>query len=177
MLKIGDETPTSSSEPLVDEVASCLREWHSKNLYELLLNRRYSVLEKVSDLVNRLDLARRQLLHNVLTAQELAALREEIVWNLVGGNKMLSKEVIVRDPKQHGRLLTGEDSAIELTKLQSTMSLLDRPPVFQHDPINLYHLIVDVKAFTNNGLIAPSLSIYLSSRKPGESPKRSQSPS
>ena len=171
MLKIGDETPTSSSEPLVDEVASCLREWHSKNLHELLLNRRYSVLEKVSDLVNRLDLARRQLLHNVLTAQELAALREEIVWNLVGGNKMLSKEVIVRDPKQHGRLLTGEDSAIELTKLQSTMSLLDRPLVFQHDPINLYHLVVDVKAFTNNGLIAPTLSIYLSSRSPGESPK------
>src|SRR5450432_1425638 len=29
MLKIGDETPTSVSEPLVDEIASCLREWHS----------------------------------------------------------------------------------------------------------------------------------------------------
>ena len=171
MLKIGDETPTSSSEPLVDEVASCLREWHSKNLHELLLNRRYSVLEKVSDLVTRLDLARRQLLHSVLTAQELATLREEVVWNLVGGNKMLSKEIIVRDPRQRGRLLTGDDLAIELTKLQSTMSLLDRPPVFLHDPINLHHLMVDVKAFTNNSLIAPSLSIYLCSRSPGESPK------
>ena len=171
MLKIGDETPTSTSEPLVDEVASCLREWHSKNLHELLLNRRYSVLERVSDLVNRLDLARRQLLHNVLTAQELAVLREEIVWNLVDGNKMLSKEVIVRDPRQHGRLLTGEDSAIELTKLQSTMSLLDRPPVFHHDPVTLHHFMVDVKAFTNNGLIAPTLTIYLCSRSPGEPPK------
>ena len=171
MLKIGDETPTSSSEPLVDEVASCLREWHSKNLHELLLNRRYSVLEKVSDLVNHLDLARRQLLHGVLTAQELTALREEIVWNLVDGNKMLSKDVIVRDPKQYGRLLTGDDSAIELTKLQATMSLLDRPPTFQHDPINLYHLLVDVKAFNSNGLIAPIISIHLCTRNSGESPK------
>src|SRR5205814_9947208 len=34
MLKIGDETPTSASEPLVDEIASCLREWHSTNLHE-----------------------------------------------------------------------------------------------------------------------------------------------
>lgn len=171
MLKIGDETPTSSAEPLVDEIASCLREWHSKNLHELLLARRYSILEKVSDLVIRLDLARRQLLHGVLTARELDVLREEIVWNLVDGNKMLSSEIIVRDPKQRGRLLTGDDSAIEMTKLQSTMSLLDRPPVFQHDPINLYHLMVDVKAFANNGLISPTLTLYLFSRTPGEAPE------
>lgn len=171
MLKIGDETPTSSSEPLVDEIASCLREWHSKNLHELLLGRRYSILEKVSDLVTRLDLARRQLLHGVLTARELDALREEIVWNLVDGNKMLSSEIIVRDPNQCGRLLTGDDSAIEMTKLQSTMSLLDKPPVFQHDPINLYHLMVDVKAFANNGLISPTLTFYLCSRNPEEPSK------
>lgn len=171
MLKIGDETPTSSSEPLVDEIASCLREWHSKNLHELLLARRYSVLEKVSDLVTRLDLARRQLLHGVLTARELDTLREEIVWNLVDGNKMLGSEIIVRDPKQRGRLLTGDDSAIEMTKLQSTMSLLDRPPVFQHDPINLYHLMIDVKAFGNNGLISPTLTFYICSRSSGEQAK------
>lgn len=171
MLKIGDETPTSSSEPLVDEIASCLREWHSKHLHELLLARRYSVLEKVSSLVTRLDLARRQLLHGVLTDRELEALREEIVWNLVDGNKMLSSEIIVRDPQQRGRLLTGDDLAIEMSKLQSTMSLLDRPPVFQYDPINLYHLMVDVKAFANNGLIAPTLIFYLCSRSPGEPPK------
>ena len=171
MLKIGDDTPTSSSEPLIDEIASCLREWYSKNLPELLLARRYSVLDKISDLVTHLDLARKQLLHGVLTAQELDALREEIVWNLVDGNKMLSTEIIVRDPKQRGRLLTGDDSAIELTKLQSTMSLLDKPPIFQHDPINLYHLMVDVKSFVNNGLISPTLIFYLCSRSPGESPK------
>lgn len=171
MLKIGDETPTSSSEPLVDEIASCLREWHSKHLHELLLGRRYSILERVSDLVTRLDFARRQLLHGVLTSRELDALREEIVWNLVDGNKMLSSEIIVRDPKQRGRLLTGDDSAIEMTKLQSTMSLLDRPPVFQHDPINLYHLMVDVKAFASDGLTSPTLIFYLCSRSPGELPK------
>lgn len=171
MLKIGDESPTSSAEPLVDEIASALREWHSKNLHELLLARRYATLEKVSELVNRLDLARRQLLHDVLTSQELETLREEVVWNLVDGNKMLSNEVVVRDPKQRGRLLTGEDSAIEITRLQSIMSVLDRPPVFQNDLINLYHLMVDVKAFTHNGLISPTLTIYLCCRSPGESPK------
>lgn len=172
MLKIGDETPTSASEPLVDEVASCLREWHSRNLHELLLARRYSVLEKISDLVYQLDLSRRQILHGVLTPYELNARREKTVWDLVSGNKMLSKEIIVRDPKQNGRLLTRNDSAIEVTKLQSIMSLLEKPPVSQHDSVKLYHLMVDMKAFANSGLNSPSLTISLYSRADGGAPKQ-----
>ena len=171
MLKIGDETPTSISEPLVDEIASCLREWHSKNLHELLLSRRYSVLEKVSDLVYKLDFSRRQLLHGVLTAQELEKLREQAVWELVRGNKMLSGEVIVRDPKRRGRLLTGDDSALDLTRLQSTMSLLDKPPTPPNDSIDLHHLMVELKACGNNVLISPTLTYTLYFRRQGEPPK------
>lgn len=172
MLKIGDETPTSTSEPLVDEIASCLREWHSKNLHELLLARRYKVLDKISVLVKRLDVARRQLLHGVLTAQELSSLREEIVWDLVRGNKLLSNEVIVRDPSQNGRLLVGDDSPFEVSKLQSTMSLMDRPPLFTHDLLNLYHLFAEVKGFAAQSLPSPSLTLYLCARQHGCQPRR-----
>lgn len=172
MLKIGDETPTSISEPLVDEIASCLREWHSKNLHELLLTRRYSVLQRISNLVYQLDLSRRQLLHGVLTPQELEAQREKTVWDLVRGNKMLSNEIIVRDPEQRGRLLTGDDSAIKITKLQSIMSLLDQAPVSQHDPINLFHIIVDIKAFAKCGLNMPSVNISLYARRNGDHAKQ-----
>ena len=168
MLKIGDETPTSSSEPLVDEIASCLREWHSKNLHELLLSRRYSVLEKVSELVYKLDFSRRQLLYGVLTAQELLILREKAVWELVRGNKMLSGEVIVRDPRQRGRLLTGDDSALELTRLQSSMSLLEEQPLPLHDSVDLYHFMVELKAFGNNVLVSPTVTAYLCSQTYGE---------
>lgn len=168
MLKIGDETPTSSSEPLVDEIASCLREWHSKNLHELLLNRRYAVLERVWELVYQLDLSRRQILHGVHTAQELNVQREKTVWDLVRGNKMLSNEIIVRDPEQRGRLLIGDDSAIKMTKLQSVMSLLDHAPVSQHDPINLFHIMIDIKAFAKSSLHMPSINVCLFGRKSGE---------
>ena len=168
MLKIGDETPTSTSEPLVDEISSCLREWHSKNLHELLLARRYSTLDKISDLVHRLEMARRQLLHGVLTAKELHSLREETVWDLVTGNKLLSNGVIVRDPNQNGRLLTGDDSPFELSKLQSTMSLLDRPPALSSDLINSYHLMVELKSFAANGLLSPTINLYLCAKHQGE---------
>lgn len=162
MLKIGDDTPTSLSEPLVDEIASCLREWHSTNLHELLLTRQYGALEELSHIVQELDLARRQLLHDVLTAREKDTLRQEAVWKLVRANKMLSGEVIVRDPRQRGRLLTGDDSAIELAKLQSEMSMLENQPT-QHfsDASVLHHLLVDVNAVSGHASGHVTLAIYL----------------
>jgi dedicator of cytokinesis protein 3 len=161
MLKIGDETPTSVREPLVDEIASCLREWHSTNLHELLLNRQYGSLEKMSNIVSQLDLARRQLLHNVLTAQERSVIREQTAWNLVKGNKMLSGEVIVRDPAQRGRLLTGDDSAIEMTKLQSVMSLLDSGEVAHTEGLALHHLLLEIRGVTGSNLDAMNITTAL----------------
>lgn len=164
MLKIGDETPTSLSEPLVDEIASCLREWHSKDLHELLLSRRYATLEQLAGVIRQLDVSRRQLLHGVLTSKELGKKREEAVWGLVCGNKLLGGEVIVRDPKQAGRLLTSNDSAVHMAKLQSTMALLDQPPVSQPESMNPRHLMLEVKEFTHCSLDTPTLSVYLCSR-------------
>ncbi|KZM21316.1 guanyl-nucleotide exchange factor [Ascochyta rabiei] len=172
MLKIGDETPTSSQEPLVDEIASCLREWHSTKVHELLLARRYTLLDDMSFLVNRLDTARRQLLHKVLTANELDRVREATVWDLVAGNKLLSGHVIVRSPSQRGRILTGDDSAIETTKLQSIMSLLESPPLSQPDEHNLHHLFVSLRRVA--GDVVPSaaqVSMHLCLKTPGMAPQ------
>jgi dedicator of cytokinesis protein 3 len=164
MLKIGDETPTSLTEPLVDEIASCLREWHSTNLHELLLARRYDVLEDMSNIVQELDFARRQLLHNVLTGKEKEKLRDETVWKLVKANKMLSGDVIVRDPEQRGRLLTGEDSAIQLAKLQSEMSMLESHPTATSDATALHHLLLEINAVSGNAPGQVTIAIQLFSR-------------
>ncbi|KAL3470575.1 hypothetical protein BJX99DRAFT_264116 [Aspergillus californicus] len=163
MLKIGDETPTSLSEPLVDEIASCLREWHSTKLHELLLSQQYQIVEDMSNIVQELDFARRQLLYNVLTAQEKEALRHEVVWKLVRGNKIMGGEVIVRDPQQRGRLLTGDDSAVQLAKLQSEMSMLESTPTQASDAAALHHLLLEVNAVSGNAPGPVVLAIYLCS--------------
>jgi len=168
MLKIGDETPTSAQEPLVDEIASCLREWHSTKLHELLLARKYGTLDKMSNLVQRLDTSRRQLLHKVLTNQELGELREKTVWDLVTGNKMLSGEVIVRNPAQRGRILTGEDSAIEITKLQSIMCLLTEKPTTPPDEHGVHHLLVEIPYALGELSSSKTIAVHLCSKKPGE---------
>ncbi|OBT49372.1 hypothetical protein VE00_00506 [Pseudogymnoascus sp. WSF 3629] len=164
MLNIGDETPTSLSEPLVDEIASCLREWHSANLHELLLSRQYPLLDKMTSLVQGLDKSRQQLLHNVLTTHEVEQLREKTIWDLVKGNKLVSGEVIVRSPTERGRVLTGEDSAVEITSLQSMMSCLEENPQHQVESVALHHLLVDVKGFVGASTETTTLVLYLASR-------------
>lgn len=172
MLKIGDETPTSAGEPLVDEIASCLREWHSTKVHDLLLARKYGSLDRMTALVNRLDTARRQLLHKVLTAKELDKVREATVWDLVAGNKMLCGQVIVRSPSQRGRILTGDDSAIDITKLQSMMSLLDSRPTPQLDEHNLHHLFVSLKHVVGDVVSgAAQVSMHLFLKPPGAAPQ------
>lgn len=171
MLKIGDETPTSAQEPLVDEIASCLREWHSTKLHDLLLARKYAASDAMSALVQRLDQARRQLLHKVLTHKELDRVREATVWDLVAGNKMLCGDVIVRSPSQRGRILTGDDSAIEVTKLQSMMSLLDGRPVPHADEHNLHHLFVNLKQIVGDVVQSGAqVSMHLCLKSPGAAP-------
>lgn len=164
MLKIGDETPTSASEPLIDEISSCLREWHSKNLHQLLLSRQYGKLDKLSQLITSLNLARQQFLYNVLTAHEYDRLREQTVWNLVQVNKLCGGEVIVRDPAERGRILTGDDSVVALTELQSVMSLLDEPPQPPPEFSSLHHLLVEIKGFGGSSVEETSLVVYLVSK-------------
>ena len=176
LLKIGDETPSLISEPLVDEIASCLREWQSTKLHELLLSRKYLHLERLGRIVQRVDLCRRQLLHDVLTAQELEAMREATVWDLVNGNKLVGDEIIVRDPKQRGRLLTGTDDPIEVAKLQSSMSLLDKPPLQPPDRVNLHHVLFELKEVTFFTKEKSTIVAYICSKKPDEPPKMLSEP-
>ncbi|TWU78834.1 hypothetical protein ED733_007444 [Metarhizium rileyi] len=170
MLKIGDETPTSADEPLIDEIASCLREWHSKNLHELLLSRQYRDLEKLSKLITSLNLNRQQFLYNVLTSHEYHRLREKAVWDLVRVNKLCGGEVIVRDPVERGRILTGDDSVVEVTRLQSVMTLLDEPPQSTVELTSLHHLLLDVKGFAASSSEATTLIIYLVTKPQSEKP-------
>lgn len=167
MLKIGDETPTSAAEPLIDEIASCLREWHSTNLHGLLLSRQYEKLDTLSKLITSLNLSRQQFLHNVLTTWEYDNLREKTVWDLVRVNKLCGGEVIVRDPNARGRVMTGDDSVVEITQLQSVMSLLDEPPTTTPELTALHHLMVDIKMFAGASNESTTLVLYLATKAPG----------
>lgn len=171
MLRVGDETGLSAEEPLVDEIASCLREWHDARLHEVLLARGYSQLARVQDLIKRVDNSRNQLMHDVMTIKEVTELREDTVWDLVAGNKLLHDDIIVRSPTEKGRILTAEDSVLEMTKLQANMSILDRPPNPPIDTQTLFHILVDVRHLLADNDVPGTLQIALYLKEHGEKPR------
>ena len=168
LLRVGDETGLSAEEPLVDEIASCLREWHDARLHEIVLARNYSQLDRIQNLVTRVDKSRKQLMNDVLTTRELVELREDTVWDLVAGNKMLNGDIIVRSPTEKGRVLTADDSIIEITKLQANMSILDRPPKPASDKHMLHHMLVDIRNLVFDAEPPATLQISLCGKEYGE---------
>lgn len=87
-LKVGDDTEAGFDEPLVDEISAALREWHGL-LFGTFLQKRYTLFQEMSDVILKLERARRDLLSGLLTKSETVHLRREIVTMLNVGNKML----------------------------------------------------------------------------------------
>lgn len=86
------------------------------------------------------------------------------MWDLVRVNKLCGGEVIVRDLAARGRVLTGDDSTVEVTRLQSLMSLLDEPPQPTAELAALHHLLFEVKGFAGSSTEEVSLVMYLVSK-------------
>lgn len=133
-LKCGDETVSGASEPLVDEIACAIREWSSL-MYTYLARRDYATFAAVRGHIDVLHVARRQLLAQTLSEDEVAKLRRECVARLVKGNVAQGLDVIVRHPTRGGLVnidFTGKDidvdnwvSGIRLYALQVALAYVD----------------------------------------------------
>nr|CDI52117.1 related to dedicator of cytokinesis protein 3 [Melanopsichium pennsylvanicum 4] len=134
-LKCGDETLPGAHEPLVDEIACALREW-SALMYNYLGQRDYDLLNTVKDQIEVLYMARKQLLAQTLSAEEVSKLRRECVARLVKGNVAQGLDVIVRHPARGGLVdfdINSKDadpdswvSGIRLFALQAALAYVDQ---------------------------------------------------
>ncbi|GJJ06217.1 hypothetical protein Clacol_000407 [Clathrus columnatus] len=100
-LKPGDETASGDYQPIIDEIASALREWHSL-MFTYLGRRDYKLFHMVRDHFEALHLGRRQLLAETLGTEETATLLKDCVARLVVGNVIQGLDVIVRHPASGG---------------------------------------------------------------------------
>ncbi|CAO1638275.1 unnamed protein product [Parajaminaea phylloscopi] len=100
-LRCGDETLSGVSEPLADEIACALREWGAL-MHMYLARGQYSLFESVRQHFDALHTARRQLLAQTLSQDEMCKLRRECVARLVKGNIAQGLDVIVRHPTKGG---------------------------------------------------------------------------
>lgn len=134
-LKSGDDTASGATQPIIDEIASALREWHSL-MFQYLARRQYPLFHTVKSHVESLHLGRRQLLAQTLSAEESTALRRDCVARLVTGNMVQDLDIIVRHPTW-GALVTvdveGEVdprswvSAVRMYAMQTALAYMNVP--------------------------------------------------
>ncbi|EJD03246.1 cytoplasmic protein [Fomitiporia mediterranea MF3/22] len=111
-LKSGDDTLSGQEQPIIDEIASALREWH--NLMFLYLARRdYALFYTVREHIEALHLGRRQLLAQTLSAEETVSLRRDCVGRLVSGNVVQGLDIIVRHPTWGGLVTVDVEGEID----------------------------------------------------------------
>ncbi|CAK5281374.1 unnamed protein product [Mycena citricolor] len=96
-LKSGDDTASGAAQPIIDEIAAALREWHSF-MFQYLARRDYALFRIVRDHIEALHLGRRQLLAQTLNEEESVNMRRDCVTRLVAGNVVQGLDVIVRHP-------------------------------------------------------------------------------
>ncbi|KAG2364374.1 hypothetical protein BDR07DRAFT_1401549 [Suillus spraguei] len=134
-LKSGDDTASGTIQPIIDEIASALREWHSM-MFQYLARRDYKLFHTVREHIEALHLGRRQLLAQTLSAEETISLRRDCVARLVSGNVVQDLDIIVRHPTW-GALVTvdveGEIdprswvSAVRMYAMQTSLAYINVP--------------------------------------------------
>ncbi|RDB25377.1 Dedicator of cytokinesis protein 3 [Hypsizygus marmoreus] len=132
-LKSGDDTASGAAQPIIDEIASALREWHTL-MFQYLARRDYKLFHIVREHIEALHLGRRQLLAQTLSAEETVNMRRECVTRLVSGNLVQGLDVIVRHPTWGGLVSVDVEgdvdprswvSAVRMYAMQTSLAYLN----------------------------------------------------
>ncbi|KAF9264233.1 cytoplasmic protein [Marasmius fiardii PR-910] len=121
-LKSGDDTFSGATQPIIDEIASALREWHSL-MFRYLARRDYKLFHIVRDHIEALHSGRRQLLAQTLSAEETISLRRDCVTRLVSGNLVQGLDVIVRHPTWGGLVTVDVEGEIDVRSWVSAIRM------------------------------------------------------
>lgn len=111
-LKASDATASGATQPIIDEIAAALREWHHL-MFQYLTQRNYKLFHSVREHIEALHLGRRQLLAQTLNADEIVNLRRDCVTRLVSGNVAQGLDVIVRHPTWGALVTVDVEGAID----------------------------------------------------------------
>lgn len=132
-LRSADDTVSGIEQPIIDEIASALREWHML-MFHYLARRDYKLFGIIREHIEALHLGRRQLLAKSLNADETVNLRRQCVARLVKCNLVQGLDIIVRHPTW-GSLVTvdveGEIdprswiSAVRMYAMQVSLAYMD----------------------------------------------------
>lgn len=121
-LKSGDDTASGVGQPIIDEIASALREWHTL-MFHYLARRDYKLFQVVREHIEVLHSGRRQLLAHTLNAEETDNMLRESVIRLVNGNLVQGLDVIVRHPISGGLINVDIENVLDTRSWTSAVRM------------------------------------------------------
>ncbi|EMD32101.1 hypothetical protein CERSUDRAFT_59129 [Gelatoporia subvermispora B] len=145
-LKSLDDTVSGAEQPLVDEIASAMREWHLL-MFQYLARRDYRLFQTVREHIETLHFGRRQMLVQTFSAEETVSLRRECIARLVSGNLVQGLDIIVRHPTWGSLVMVDIEgeidmrswmSAIRMYAMQASLAYMDVSPATH--PYKVPHL-------------------------------------
>ncbi|ODQ64123.1 hypothetical protein NADFUDRAFT_53100 [Nadsonia fulvescens var. elongata DSM 6958] len=165
-LRLADSDLSDSAfEPLVDEIASVVKEWHSVFIYRYFVARRYDLVKALNKVIQQLLMIRRKLLFGILTHAEKVTARQKAIWLIARGTKLLKRGVIVRD-QATGETVSGKDDPIKMAQEQFLTGLAPNYPSntfmsFANEETTHLpaHIIVNFKSTLGNGAV-PGMVVF-----------------
>lgn len=164
-IRLDNEAPTMSSEPLVDDITSVIKEWYNTYVYHHFLHGNYRLVMTIQDVIKDLYEIRRKLVYNLVTSNERVIARKKAVWQIARVTKMLNRGIVVRDPTT-GEILSRKDGPVKLAQEQMLLALAPNYP--DHAVVGDYakefvlpkHILVDFKSCAGQNY-GRGLTVYL----------------
>ncbi|KXN90212.1 Dedicator of cytokinesis protein 3 [Leucoagaricus sp. SymC.cos] len=162
-LKSGDDTASGVEQPIIDEIASALREWHTL-MFHYLARRDYKLFQVVREHIEALHSGRRQLLAQTLNAEETDYMLRECVIRLVSGNLVQGLDVIVRHPTWGGLVNVDIDtvpvprswiSAVRMYAMQTSLAYIN-----VRDDVEIKPYRISTDQLLTNTLPTPANSAF-----------------
>ncbi|KAF9451260.1 hypothetical protein P691DRAFT_796987 [Macrolepiota fuliginosa MF-IS2] len=162
-LKSGDDTASGARQPIIDEIASALREWHTL-MFHYLARRDYKLFHIVREHIEALHSGRRQLLARALNEEETVNMIRECVIRLVSGNLVQGLDVIVRHPTWGGLVNVDIEnvpdprswiSAVRMYAMQTSLAYLN-----VQDEVEIKPYRASTDQFLSGALPTPANSAF-----------------
>lgn len=155
-LRLGNEAPTVSGEPLVDDIYSVINEWYNTYVYHHYLFGNYELVNTINTIIQELYYIRKKLIHGLLTQNEKILARKKVIWQIARVINLLNRGHIVRDTKT-GEIIDGKEGPVKLAQEQILTALAPNYP--DHSIINEFareatlprHILVDFKSCVGQG--------------------------
>lgn len=146
---------------LLDDVTLWLSDWQPERLRRLISSRAYDKVSELHSLVESLGRDKQVLQRDRLTRRERSLLTEQCARRLAHANARFDDQVIVRDHRENGRLMTFQDDMVHVLETQLGTPVQAKTLPASNAKQRLKHLLVSLDKLEGSVTDATTLHMHI----------------